>query len=117
MSVMAQYMLPQQVGIMRFTKFKVIRGHNSENTCRTTIIPLHAYSYITSMCTKFDENPFSGVGVARTKSTEFKVSGAITPEILTINRMAFIALYANLQICTSMCAKFGEIPSSGVGDE
>ena len=51
-----------------FTEFKVIRGHNSGNTCGTKFIFHHANLHISaSMCTKFGENLSSGVGDAQTR--------------------------------------------------
>ena len=67
----------EEIVFTRITEFKLIWGHNSGNwnTCRTTFISPQANLNITkSMCTKFGENPSSGVGgVALTRFTKFKV--------------------------------------------
>ena len=103
------------VAYTRITEFKVIKGHNSENTSRTIIISLHAYLHISaSMCTKFGKNSYSGTGgVAFTRFTEFKVIKGHNSE--NTSRTIIICFHAHLHISTSMCTKFEENRLSWAG--
>ena len=68
------------------------------------------------MCTKFGENPSSGLGeIKHLRFIAFKEIRGHNSE--NTYGTKYISLHVNLHISTSMCTTFGENQSRGVGGD